>query len=196
MKLPERRVCALCGHDDDVTIMPAPDGNGWQYTCPPGPSHTDARVWTVTEPAAFVGRDGVTAELGLYDDLPSLIAPGEPWLEYGVVEYRYRRLHHDRYGEVIRRYGHRSVEPKPFTASALIAKALGQLAREGIFALRWGPATGYWSYNGTVSYWSVPPLPADDHTVTWQAFAEATPGLDASEWTLTTEEKQPERRRR
>jgi hypothetical protein len=184
MKPPERRVCALCGHDDEVAIMPSPDGGSWQYTCPPGPHHAELHVWTVAEPTTFIGRDGVTAEFGLYDDLPALVVSGEPWVEYGLVEHRYKLAHPQTYNALLDRYGHRAKQPKPFTMSAFIAGALGQLAREGVLAYKWGPATGYWSYNGKVSYWAVPPAPAESRTVTWKEFADGDPSLDASAWRL------------
>jgi hypothetical protein len=31
-------------------------------------------------------------DLGLYDDLLLCLVPGDPWVEYGVVEHRYKLL--------------------------------------------------------------------------------------------------------
>ena len=33
---------------------------------------------------------GIGAKLGVYDDLSLCLSPGEPWLEHGIVEHRYK----------------------------------------------------------------------------------------------------------
>jgi hypothetical protein len=45
--------------------------------------------------------------------------------------------------------------------------------------VRWGPATGYWSYNVGISYWALPPGPGRDEVLTYVEFAERE-GLDPS----------------
>ena len=36
--------------------------------------------------------EGKAAELGLYEDLLRCVVPGEPFVEYGIVERRYEEL--------------------------------------------------------------------------------------------------------
>ena len=47
----------------------------------------------------------------------------------------------------------------------------------------WGPATGYWSCNGIISYWGVPNADVGS-TSTWAELADAE-GIDAEDWALT-----------
>src|ERR671929_59508 len=35
---------------------------------------------------------GIGAKLGVYDDVFLCLSPGEPWLEHGIVEHRYKEL--------------------------------------------------------------------------------------------------------
>jgi hypothetical protein len=187
-QLPPAQVCPLCGHDDVVSIVPGGDSENWLYVCT-GTTHKDPYNWTVAIPSAFAGgREGVTAELGLYDDLLRCVRAEDPWVEHGIVEYRYSRLNPKVYlGELIPRFGHRAQGPRHFSASALIAKALGQLRNEGLLAWRYGKATGFWAYNGTISYWAIVPPPPDENRLTWEEFAE-NGGLAPQEWDLTSPE--------
>jgi hypothetical protein len=186
---PPKQVCPLCGDDEGVSVLPDPESGGWRFTCAPAQHHADPYAWTVDIPSPFEGRDGVTAELGLYDHLPDLVAAQDPWLEYGVVEHRYKEAHPDVYAELLRLYGHRAREPKPFTLSVVVAKALGQLAREGGISFRWGRATGYWSYNGTISYWAPAPPPAPSSELTWTTFAKHS-GIASDAWALPESPKE------
>ena len=182
MAIPPPQVCPLDGYDDDVTVMPNPEG-GWLFSCS---AHDEVYSWVVPEHnASFLGRDGITAELGLYDDLPTCVLDNEPWVEYGIVEFRYMHLRPDIYfRELLPRYGHRAQGPRQFSLSAFVAKALGQLSKEGILALQVGPATGFWVYNGTVSYWAQPPGPNIENRMTWNQYA-TDEGLDPTDWALS-----------
>jgi len=159
---PPHLVCPLCAHDEAVE-QPLPLGPGlWAFTCTGTIGHTEPYRWQTTTAREVVDQalsGGKSEELGLYDDLPRCLSPSEPWVEYGVVEYRYSVLNPSVYSQLLADYGHTRIERKPYTASAFIAAALGRLAEAGIVALQFGPATGYWSYNGTVSYWALPPAP-------------------------------------
>ena len=53
---------------------------------------------------------GIGAKLGVYDDVFLCLSPGEPWLEHGIVEHRYKELCPAAYLEMIDRWGH--VEPR------------------------------------------------------------------------------------
>src|SRR5262249_53154673 len=125
--------------------------------------------------------EGVTAEWGLYDDLPKCLVHGEPYVEYGVVEYRYSQLNPTRYAFLVNRYGHTEKAPSHYTASSLIASALGRLWQRGDLDGMWGDATGRWSYNSTVSYWRIPTTKSTDEQITWEDFAKAN-GLDPDAW--------------
>jgi hypothetical protein len=70
------------------------------------------------------------------------------------------------------------------SVSAFIAGALGKLAREGILAFHGDRATGFWSYNGGIGYWALPPPPPTNQLFTWAEFA-AMNGLDPQQWDLT-----------
>src|SRR6266508_5699329 len=48
---------------------------------------------------------GIAAELGVYDDVFLCLSPGEPWLEHGIVEHRYKELRPTAYREMINRWG-------------------------------------------------------------------------------------------
>lgn len=182
--VPPRLVCPLCGHDDDVSSLPVGAEGEWAYTCAASSGHIEPYGWKHKLERHVDGREGITAELGLYDDLASCVKPGEAWVEHGVVEHRYRLLRPDVYlGELLPRYGHVAQGPKRYTVSALIAKALGQLSREGILAWQYARATGFWYYNGSISYWAVPPAPQLEYRLTWAEFAESE-GLDPMVWSL------------
>jgi hypothetical protein len=65
-------------------------------------------------------------------------------------------------------YGHSAVVAKRYTVSAFLAATLGNLERAGAVAFHSGPATGRWAYNGTISYWSLPPAPDWTSRVSWE----------------------------
>ena len=48
---------------------------------------------------------GISAKLGIYDDVFLCLSPGEPWLEHGIVEHRYKELCPAAYLEMIDRVG-------------------------------------------------------------------------------------------
>lgn len=183
---PSRQVCPLCGTDDDVSAFPAGPDNVWDYTCTAadGGGHAEPYTWPVTVTVGIPGRSGITAELGLYDDLAALLLPGEGWIEHGILEHRYKLAQpHTYFDELIPRYGHVAQGPKRYTTSAFIAQALGQLAREGTLAWSDGRPTGFWSYNHRISYWALPPAPPLDDRQTWSEFATKA-GLDPEAWIL------------
>ena len=152
--------------------------------------------WTVSPPKAATStapQDGELARLGVYDDLMLCIHPEDPWLEYGVVEDRYRRLQPAKYAELISKYSHSrrnairggpDVNPdqSPKTSSRL-ASALSHLAGAGLIAKSFGPATGYWDYNGIISHWAPLPAPDEDKVQSWSEYATEN-ALDPEEWDL------------
>lgn len=164
---PARQVCKLCGRDDDVTTKTLAPGL-WSYHCAycSFEWHSSTAV-----DDGLADAEGITAELGLYDDLPKCLVPGEPFVEYGIVEYRYERLRPKVFAQLLERYGHVRIAPKHYTTSVFIAMALGWLRDRGEVLCEWGPATGSWDYNGIISYWALPPGPGDGARTSWLEFA-------------------------
>lgn len=171
---PARQVCPLCARDDLISVDTIGPGL-WQYTCTNGRHPDGSSRWqsSVTDRLDEPAAEGKAADLGLYEDLPRCLVPGEAFVEYGIVEHRYRDLRPDVYEQLVRDYSHTRIERnKPYTASVFIASALGWLKDHGEVLHRIGPATGYWSYNGAISHWALPPGPGDSSEMfTWEDFA-------------------------
>jgi hypothetical protein len=188
---PARQVCPLCGHDDDVTManLPGPLGWWWFHCEGGGKQHTGPYEWAVESEPLSPRHEGICAELGLYEDLPKCVVANEPWVEHGIVECRYALLRPDVYSHLIDIYGHIAIEPKRYTASVLLASALAQLSRKGVIAASATPlrATGFWSYNRTVTYWAAMPSSAGDGVQTWHSYAQAH-NLDPTVWVLPSTE--------
>lgn len=183
MAAPPSVVCPLCATQDDLDApTPLPDG-AWQFVCHGYHQPSPYRFETSADAKVAPYPEGLATELGLWDDLPKVLSGDEPWVEYGIVEYRYAEAHPVEYGKLVAQYGHTASGPKKFTASAFIAKALGRLASEGILSATFRPATGYWKYNGTISYWADPASgpTSDSDAITWEHFAETT-GFNPMDW--------------
>lgn len=180
-------VCPLCAETEAITEEETPDG-ATLLTCT-NASHATHRWAKYEEPVGLPARDGLGEELGIYQDLPDLLSPDDTVVEYGVVEHRYALAHPEEYRVLIERYGHTAIAPSQYTASAFLARALGQLSREGAVTFRSVPATGRWSYNGQISGWCLPGTPAEDSddVLSWVEFArqqdidpESWPAIDGS----------------
>jgi hypothetical protein len=186
MKIPSKQVCPLCLRDDTVTPLGVKEGR-WLFRCSNSRRHPKQPTyeWTSTD-AAVLDDDsdpGVMEEFDLFSDLPHCLAAGEPFVEYGIVEFRYKALRPQTYRAIVDRYGHRALEVgRRYTASILLASACRLLASNEELELRWGEATGFWSYNEVVSYWALAPA-ASEQMLTWADFATSN-GLDASTWTI------------
>ena len=130
---PAAQVRQLRGHDDDVSVVPGGDQESWPRVCT---AHDEPRNRTVAIlSTSSVGRESISAELGLYDDLYSKIPPD------------------DYFGELSQRFGCRAQGPPHFSGSALIVKDLGQLRNEGLLGWKYDGATSFWSYNGVIHMW-------------------------------------------
>lgn len=164
------RTCPLCFTADDVTARRAPGGMV-EYACdgdhaPSGPHRWSGPLADVTVggPGA---PDGVTDEL--LDPLLRCVRAGEPFVEYGVVEYRLRQERPDLFVAHVREAGHTMLAPAVATASSVrFGVALSRLERAGDLLSVAGAATGAWRYNGTVRYWARPPAPTG--RVSWVNF--------------------------
>jgi hypothetical protein len=167
---PARQVCPLCARDE-LDIEPL-GPLLWRYTCTNARHPGGSFSWqgTATDAVDEPATEGKAADLGLYEDLPRCLLPGEPFVEYGVVEHRYGELQPRVYQQLIDDYSHTRIERnKPYTASAFIASALGWLRDRGDLLHTVGPATGHWSYNEIISYWALPPGPrSGDPMLTWE----------------------------
>lgn len=85
--------------------------------------------------------------------MSSCIHPEDPFVEYGIVEYRFRQAYPDLFRAHVRERGHILLGPAKFTASGLrFGVALGRLAQAGELLSHYGPAPGAWSYNGQATY--------------------------------------------
>ena len=94
--------------------------------------------------------EGVTGEL--MEPLLQCLTPGEAFVEYGVVEYRFRQRFADLFRTHVLERGHVLTGKTIATASSVrFGVALARLARDGEVLRRYAPATGAWSYNGQVT---------------------------------------------
>jgi len=121
-------------------------------------------------------------DLGVPNDLLACLEHGEPFVEYGVVEYRYATTGNPSvYKQLVDDYGHTALGPKQYTASAFIAATLGRMEKEGTLAYKYDKATGFWSYNGGISYWALRPASSDAPPLTFETFARGA-GFDPKSW--------------
>jgi hypothetical protein len=182
-----RQVCPLCALDDEVTAVPLGPGV-FEYNCGNKRGHPSraAYRWTGSDPG--VGENfsdevtGPAAELGMLDDLRACLKAEEGWVEYGIVEDRYAKLNPEAFDQLRERYGHRILGPQRtgrHTASVYIARVLAMLRDRDMIAFSYGPATGPWSYNGSISYWARLPAPVANKRITYAEYAEQM-GPDAS----------------
>ena len=65
------------------------------------------------------------------------------------------------------------------SVSAFLAGTLGRLWSRGVVVGQERNATGYWTYNSSISYWALPPAPPEDHVLTYIDYATDI-GLDPS----------------
>jgi hypothetical protein len=158
-----RQVCPFHADED---VRGEPSGQGDQslvFTCTRSQGHPQPgqHTWLqMPEPEELPGIDGYAAELGLAVELPAAIDQYRgSWIEYGVVEQAYALRCPVDFAEIVLRYGHTAIAPKKYTASAFLAGVLGTLSRRASVLYHPGPATGHWSYNGTISWWAIAPEP-------------------------------------
>ena len=156
--------------DESVPGVNLPDGSV-SYTCDRSKGHPKQAPWSwlyVPPPPDTAGVTGLAEELGLDVELPAALATlGSGWFEYGLVERAYAQRQPDGFARMVERWGHTAVEKKQYTASAYIARILGQLSRDGTVAYRPAPATGRWRYNDPISWWSLDPDAAWEDRTSW-----------------------------
>jgi hypothetical protein len=100
--------------------------------------------------------------------LPAAVAtyPGR-WIEYGVLEAAYADSNPADFNELVTRYGHTAIKATQYSASAFISFTLGRLSRNGSVLGQIGPATGRWSYNSEILWWTLPPSPSWADRLSW-----------------------------
>ena len=184
LKRPARQICPACLADESiVTEIIGP--SLWRYTCTRScKQHAERYSWLGSTPDAPFDEElgyNKAEELGLPNDLLTCLERGEPFVEYGVVEYRYAtKANPVVYRQLVDDYGHTALGPKQYTASAFIASTLGRMLKEGLVAYKPGKATGFWSYNGGISFWSLKP-PSESRPMTFETFATEK-GFDPKTW--------------
>ena len=111
---------------------------------------------------------GLGAELGLDVELPAALAAFKgKWVEYGVLEHAYATANPEDFAMLVTRYGHTAIVAKRYTASAFLARALGDLSRTGSILFHPGKATGRWDYNTDISWWALAPEPEWSERTSW-----------------------------
>ena len=162
--------CPRCWQADEVTAARAVDGAGFLYTCQLTSRHPDRlpHVWQ-QDPAlpedSWSSGDGILDDL--YDPLLAVFVPGEPYIEYGIIEERLRATAHAVFAGHVHDAGHVALGAIRNTASNRIGMALGLLGARGKIVCRRAPATGGWSYNREVGFWALPPAEVGRPMLTW-----------------------------
>lgn len=179
------QVCPVCAIDDYVTVTKMPEGQVL-YACDRVKKHPDEPyLWTVDN----AGRDerypveGLAADLNLFDDLRKCFDDGDAWLEYGIIEDRFRSRFPENFEAVRAVYGSVLLDGarRYSVASYLSRHVLSKLARWGELDYFEGPATGIWSYTGSIGYWAETPAPPRKNTATYAEYAASETLADASE---------------
>lgn len=150
-------------HMDEWCVGTRLAEGSYAFTCELRRGHPGEQPWSWLETPASPevgGLTGLAEELDLEQELPAALAAlGDGWFEYGLVERSYADRCPDGFRRMVEQWGHTALDRgRPFTASAYIARTLGQLGRTGVVAYHPGRGTGRWSYNEDISWWStVPP---------------------------------------
>ena len=177
-----RQACPTCSYDDSIIEFLDDDGKQvlhWEdceYSWTPtvranGRSNLDA-------------RSGIGEEWGVYDGLIQCIDNSDQWLEYGIIEHRYKLAHPTTYAQMVRRWGHTSRAKTKYSASSFLGGCLGRLATEGVISTRRHPTTtGYWSYLPEVTHAAGVPAPPEAHFLSWHTYATQN-ALNPNVWIL------------
>ncbi len=128
---------------------------------------------------------GIAAALGVNEDAFLCLSAGEPWLEHGIVEHRYKELCPTAYRAMIDRWGHVIQGPRRYSVTAFLTGTWARLAARGLLVMHLGPATGLYQHTTStkILYWAPPPGPNRKGTRTWADFA-AEHGISAHDRSL------------
>jgi hypothetical protein len=118
----------------------------------------------------------------LLEPLLACVNPGEPFVEYGIVEYRFRLARPALFIAHVRERGHTMLAGRrgSSASTARFGKALGRLESAGALVTVKGPGTGAWRHAQSIGYWARPPRPTGP-LLTWSMFC-AIQGR-SPEWT-------------
>jgi len=171
------QVCPLCGTDEFVTKARDP-ADLTIYICNRIRKHADEPyAWTVSEAGKDVRypQEGLAFDLDLFTDLRECFDDEGVWIEYGVLEDRFRLRHPDKYQALREIYGSVLLDgPRRYSvASYLTRHVLSALERTGEIGYRYGPATGEWAYTGSISYWAVDPPSSNVPVLTYAVYSES-----------------------
>ena len=167
MPQPDPQVCPL--HTDEFVrpVFVGSETADYTFTCPRTDHPTPGTfTWSfVPEPSSLPGD---SLGLGLDIELPKAVATasdrsGRAWVEYGLIEHAYAAANPDDWSTLLARYGHTHYQPPnaslkefPYTASKYLARSLGALGARGVLLHAFGPGTGRWDYNKSISYYALP----------------------------------------
>jgi hypothetical protein len=198
--------CPRCfAYDDVLPPRRQPDGR-IEYTCTGDHDGAGEHVWSIApavveapstrtstarktaarKPGAAPQTRSSTEDAATEELLEPLLAcvkSGEPFVEYGVVEYRFRLARPDLFVAHVRERGHVMLGARrgqATTSTARFTKALGRLERSGELVMVKGPGTGAWRHDQSIAYWARPPRPSGP-LLTWSMYC-ATQGR-TPEWT-------------
>ena len=183
-RLPDGRLEYTCTgeHDDTGAYMWSTASSA--VDSPAGPTSTGrkAAARTAGRPrTSLVAEDAAVDEL--LEPLLACVNVGEPFVEYGIVEYRFRMSRPDLFVAHVRERGHPMLGARRGSAStstARFARTLRRLETTGQLVMVKGPGTGAWRHDQSIGYWARPPRPTGP-LLTWSMFC-ATQGRTA-EWT-------------
>ena len=172
----------MCAHDDTVIGFLNDDGEQVLYC------EDCDYSWTPTQRSKgrsnLVSRSGIGEEWGVYDALIACVDNSDQWLEYGIIEHRYKLAHPSTYAQMVQRWSHTKLGKTRYSASNFLGSCLGHLAREGaISTRRHRITTGYWAYLSAVTHVAGVPEPPADHFLSWHTYATQH-ALDPNDWVL------------
>ena len=117
------------------------------------------------------------------DALYACVENSDVWLEYGIIEYRFKSRYPNLYAELIEVYGHRELGDEEYPASNYLGTSLHVLSNRDRISKRRRSASGWFKTLGDVSHVARYGTHADAQTLTWVEFAERE-SIDPNVWTL------------
>lgn len=162
-------VCSFHG-DEWSAGRRLPDGS-YAYECARTTGHPAPGEWRwlyTPPPPGLAGLGGLAQEWNLEHELVEAVRDlGPGWWEYGLVERSYAARRPADFAEMVERWGHTAVQPKDYTATAYLGGVLGRMSVHGLIAFHEGAATGRWSYNSEISWWSLDALAPWEERTAW-----------------------------
>lgn len=161
-----REVCPLHSDEDFEGVFVSNDV-GYRFECDRS-GHGEPFAWFRAPEPTSMGLNGISEELDLGAKLPEALAQFRGrWVEYGVLERAFALAYPEDWSLLLKQYGHTSIKPRRYTVSAFLAGVLGRLSSAGVIAFMEGPATGRWSYNSRISWWSIDPDTDHEKRLSW-----------------------------